>query len=406
MPARVDLITAYSLTVDFFQCNIQPATRSSIEGPPPVDLVALTYGESQASYHAGGFTVQRVRSTNAAYHVRLNILTPEGLLLAYLLTDPTKTYGPLQHFRPLHVNNEAFYALRVGRWLLAFFRAYRLELANVTRLDVALDTQQCEPARLINSYTNQLTCYQHVKHKNQKNETWGVRFGETTYYGHGSKQVQLSLYNKTAELAKKPKNYVTAWHQKNGFGRTPYREGKPVYRVEVSIKARALKDYRRFAVTEDGEELSVYKASNTPWLATTKQTRITTYHVELASLDSPASLATLFARFFPVDIRKKDATRATNCTPVQLFDFGIYGTEDLNTTVATRPTANTLSMEKNALRLLVTNFHKTGNNLFLETAQETARLARLTELLAKLLVKHGHLLLPETAPGEDSKAAA
>ena len=394
MPTRIDTLTAYALTVDFFQFNVAPSTvRSLASDPTPVDLVALTYRNARPTYEAGGFTLTKVHCNASGYHLRLDI-THGGQLLAYMLTHPTKSYGPLKHLRPVHVHNEAFYGMTFAKLLPAFLEAFGLEMANVTRLDIALDTQQRHPALLIKSYLNQPDRYVSVARK-------PVTFKGTTYFGHGSKKVVLTMYNKTAELQRKQKPYVTAWHEKNGFGAAAYAPAKRVYRAEVSIKANAWKEYRPCAMTEDGEKVSAYRAQLRA-LPARKVTDVTAHHLELERLANPAYLATLFAYFCPVDIREKKhkTTRASNATPVRLIDYAIYGNAHLNTTVTTRlarPKSRTqlVADQKRTLRELILLYRDTGENTHLASAILAADHHRLQPYLGEIT---GELLPGKTSP--------
>lgn len=390
MPARTNILTSYALTVDFFQCNIQLNPERSITGPLPVDLVALAYSEALDTYNAAGFTVKKTRSSDDAYHLRLNIFAPGGQQLGYLLTDRTKKYGVKQRLRAFHAENSVFYTCEFGVLFSAFLQAFGLELANIARLDIALDTQQRNLARLIESYTSKTNEYQLVT---RKNDPGPVLFGATTYYGHRSKKVQLSIYDKSREMREKqPKSYITDWYAANGFGTAAYDPAKPVYRAELSLRTDAFKKYDRYVVTEDGTKLSPYRAESLGASKTRKQTDTKTTGVTLERLNSPGYLATLFEKFLPVDIRKKDVTRATNATPVPLIDFSIYGRESLNITVVTRPTGNPLAMEKKTLKQLVVEYRDTGKSLYLVTARDLAQRHQLTETLAQLLTKFGPLL--------------
>ncbi|MFD2720604.1 hypothetical protein ACFST9_17925 [Hymenobacter monticola] len=398
-----DVINRYAINVDLHRVHVQPATTLSIDGPAPVDLFTLTYSESKDSYTAGEFTVEKERSNDAAYHLRLNI-SYRGQPFAFMLTDRTKKYGFSKNLRPLHVTNEAFYTLSHGSILAAFLRAFGLEIANHSQLDICLYTQQCDPAKLIQRLTGKNGKYQRILRKNDKAEhvigakdaTTG-KLINTTYYGKDSETVTVKIYDKSHELQGKPKQYISDWHLAHGLDPT-----KPVYSLEISIKARALKEYRTYAVSETGEQTSVYRATNNNAVSkASKQTEITSYNIEIEKLNNPAYLSMLLQQFWPIDIRKKDATRPTNCTRISLIDWTIYPTEAINKTVAIRPTTNTLAKQKKMLKDLVTFYAETGIQSALDTARAIAARDQLTETLAKLLAK----IAPES-PAEPQQLAA
>ena len=90
MPARTNILIFCALTVDFFRCNLQLNPERSMTGTLQVDLVALAYSEALDTYNAAGFTVKKTRSSDDAYHLRLNVFAPGNQQLGYLLTDRTK----------------------------------------------------------------------------------------------------------------------------------------------------------------------------------------------------------------------------------------------------------------------------------------------------------------------------
>jgi hypothetical protein len=367
-----DVINRYAIATDLHRVHIQPATTLSINGPAPVDLVNLTYSAAKDTYTADKYTVRKGHSNDAAYHLQLNIYTG-GQLLGFILTDRTKKYGVSKNLRPLHITNEAFYTLNHGEELAGFLQAFGLEIANSSQLDICLYTQQTDPAKLIQRLTGKKGKYQRVMRRNDKPEIVVGAKDErtskvfnTTYFGRGSETVAVKIYDKSFELASKSKQYISDWHLAHGFD-----PDKPVYSIEVSIKARALKEYRY----------------NNAVSNTSKQTEITSHHIDLKRLNSPAYLAQLFQHFWPLDIRKKDATRVQNCTRLSLIDFTIHGEAELNKTVELRPTTNTLTMEKHVIKYHVDRFAYTGDSAHLNMAREVAQHHQLTETLAKLLAK-------------------
>ena len=400
------VIKDYLLTVDLYRFNVQPTTLYT-PGPPPVDLVALTYAAALDAYTAGGFTLVKVRSSDHAYHLRLNVYH-ESQLLGFMLTDRTKKYGHLKHLRPFHVDNAAFTTSDFAGLIPAFLAAFGLEIANHTQLDIALDTQQLDPAKLIQAYTSKPAHYHRIKHKGDKgphiagtkDETTGKQ-QYTTYYGKGSESVSLKLYDKLQELKLKPKAWLSDFYAQNGFD-----PSKPVYRMEISIKAKALKKYRRCSVTVDGEEVTAYQAAALGLTTVTKETRVTTYELEPGRFNQPAYLAGLFQEFFPVDIRKKDATRLTNATRVSLIDYTIYGCLHLNSTVATRPTSQTFVSEKRRIRDLVLDYRDTGEAHYLASARGVAERHQLGGHLGIMLAQFAPAGAPSSPPPPAQRRAA
>lgn len=384
MPA---IITNYLIVVDLHRLNVQKSTILPIQGPPVVDLYNLTQATALPSYTAGCFTLERVNSNDAAYHLRYDIHT-HGQKLGFMYTDRTKKYGYDKGLRSLHIENAAFYTLPWGRELARFLKLFQLEVSNHSQVDICVYTQQLDPAKLIQRLTGKGGKAQRVMRKNDKPETViGTmipatgKMLNTTYYNKDSKTVTTKVYNKGQKLLIEPKIHIADWLHSNGFD-----PKKPTYSMETSIKARALKEYRSFAVTEDGEEISVYKADNGVSKAR-KQTEITSYALDIEKLDSPHYLAQLYQQFDSLDIRLKDASRPTNCTRIPLVDWTIYSEETINRTVTIRPTTNTLSTQKTMLKNLVNEYHETNDEALLAAAKAIAARHNLTEQLAKLLGK-------------------
>lgn len=366
------VIKKYALSVDLHRFKVKKG-ETNVE---TVNIIDLSYQSAQDNYQSGVFTLERVTSCDPAYHLRYNI-NAHGKTLGFILTDPTKKYGYNQKIRPVHVANEAFYTMEFAELLPLFLGTFGLEINNHSQLDIVLYTQQKDPAKLIHGYTSKPDQFQRMKAKNDtgivvistKDEVTGKQVG-TTYVNKDSNMVSVKMYNKTDELASKPKAWVSDWHVENGFD-----PGKPVYSLEISIKAKALKEYR------------VAAADNNDSSKAGKQTETTTYHIDIEKLNQPAYLSSVFAHFFPIDIRRKDATRATNCTRIPLIDFTVFGAEAINTTVATKPTTNRQTMEKNVIKYHVGQYHETGDCLHLDIARNVAARHQLTDTLAQLLAK-------------------
>lgn len=376
MPA---IINQYAITPDLLRLMVKQT--ETLNGVP--DLINLNYGDAKPVYTVGAFTLEKVPSTDSAYHLKFNIII-NNKLLGFILTDRTKKYGFNKNLRPIHVNNEAFYTLDFANLLSNFLWIMGLKVANHTQLDIAIDTQQVDPAKLIHSYTSKPGKYQRIKRKNDggiithgpRNEITGKQ-EFTTYINQGSQTVAVKMYNKTNELAAtKSKAYILDWYAANGFDLS-----KDVWRMEITIKAKALREYTRYAVTEDGEVVSAYKASS----KAARQTEITTYVIDIEKLNNKAYLCQLFRQFFPIDIRKTDATRPTNCTRVELVDWTIYPQEAINTTVEIKATKNNKTMEKKMLHQHIIDYNETGDELYLKVAEATAARHDLNAELEKIL---------------------
>ena len=381
------VINKYLLSVDLYRFHVQPATLRA-PGPPPVDLVALTCAAALNTYRAGGFTVFAKRIYDSAYRLRLDVYHGTQLL-GFMLTDRIKKDGPRKHLRSFHTASEAFITSDPATLISTFLDAFGLEIANHSQLDIALDTQQVDPAELISNYTEKPDTYHRLKRKGDKGwQTIGTRdeitskLQYTTYFNMNSKTVSVKIYDKSRELQQKPKAWLSDWYATNGFDCS-----KPVYRVEISIKAKALRRYRRCAVTEDGEEFSVYRADALGLTTAAKKTYTKTYELMPERFNQPAYLAGLFKEFFPVDIRKKDATRPTNASRVTLIDYDSSGCLQINSIVAIQPTVPTLVSKKRRIKDLVLDYRDTGETHYLDSARGVAERYQLGSYLDTMLTQ-------------------
>ncbi len=380
-------IKNYAINVDTYHLKVK-STGSPANQP---NFITLLHSEAKASYQCGPFLLEKVASTDRGYRLRYNI-SVGGIPFAYLHTNLTERTAYNRHMMPLSLQNEAFYQLPFALLLSEFLRLLALAVASNTQLDICIDTQEADPTKLMDYYLQRPGEYQRLCRKSEvdaldirgkKNAQTGKIIGYTTYLSENSERVSLKIYDKTKELTGKPKAWVTLWHLEHGFD-----PQKPVYRIEISIKAKALRDYEASAVTPDGEVISRYRANADLTVKTIKQTKVTAYSIEVERLSSPAYLAAVFNHFNPLDIRKTDRTRATNCTPVALIDFTVFGEDTVNKTVKIKDSKTQQIAVKRRLRADIIDYIVTANGIHLEAAYATAKLHQATDILEKLLAEY------------------
>lgn len=393
IPATIE---DYTINVDLYRLMV----RHRVEDRSPlivgeysdVNLFTLNYQTAQDRYVSDGFTLEKVNSDNDSFHLRFNILYGSNLL-GFVYTDRTKKYGYNLDIRPLHIDNRAFYAVNIACLLPRLLNAFGLSVSNHSQLDIAIDTQDADIAELIQHYTQQPDQYQRIKRRGdagfkrvgELNELTGVTTYTTTF---ANARVTVKMYDKSKELASKPKDHITQFHVAHGF-----ISDQPIYRVELSIKAKSLKSSKRRVITEDGEEMSEYKYK-TAILHNNEDingqiTRLTDFEaidLDISSLNSKGYLASLFAKFFPVEIRTTNSVKLSRCQQIQLINYNKYTMEDINIIQRTKETDNKLIKEKRSIKDNLSNFRKTGNPLFFEAAAVLSSLYQLHGYMNELIV--------------------
>ena len=388
-PQPCSIIDKFAIGVDTFTFQLKAPDRDKENNKQHLLNIHIT--DCQESYQANGFTLKKEVSNHPAYHIQFGIYHAKQRL-GTLYSHPTKGSGYSKHLRPLHVENRALYAMDFARLIPELLQAFDFTLNNITRLDIFADNQQRDPAELIQMLIQDSTNYQRVKHRNdsglQAHGTISEIDGSidyTTYIGNDSRRVRSKIYNKTAENNKAE---INDWHKANGLA-----ADSPVYRFEVSAKSEAFATYKSCAVTEDGELVSLHRFNNHITIKASKAVKITDktkLEIDINRLNDKAYLVSLFAHFINIDIRRKDATRLTNCSKVPLFDFSIYGKGELNTTVTQSINMKEDMKHKKYIQESLEDFKATGNIDYLKVANAKAERYDLSTELA-LLIEAMHL---------------
>ncbi|MDO7873671.1 replication initiation factor domain-containing protein [Hymenobacter sp. ASUV-10] len=150
----------------------------------------------------------------------------------------------------VHVDNALLYTDHWYEDLQTVVQACGLHVKNVTRLDIALDGLNYI-IEFLNLYQKQFEWNKTVHHKGKARFTAGVLDKRTMLYDHfkigsGSSEKQISVYNKTKELERSNKTYIAKYWQANGL-----QDGGldcPVYRVELRMRGKAVKEVKDFAI--------------------------------------------------------------------------------------------------------------------------------------------------------------
>ena len=339
-------------------------------------LLNILNFECKESYQSNGFTVKKEISNNPAYHIQFWIYYAKHRL-ATLYSNPTKGYGYSKHLRPLHVENSALYTMDFARLIPQFLEAFDLTVNNVSLLDLIIDNQQRNPYDIIQLLIQDSDNYQIVKLKNDAGfyghgpiDIKSNSITGTVYKGNDDKKVITRIYNKTSELLEKEKPEINKWQRANGL-----TSEEDIWRTEVSVRTNAFATYKPLAVTEDGELTTLHRLDNNEFSKASKAVKITEktkLDIDISRLNDKAYLVSLIERFSNIDIRRKDATRITNCTKVPLFDFSIYGKGELNTVVTQTINMSEKINEKKFIKHALETYKSTGSLAYLDIARDTA----------------------------------
>ncbi|GAA4366793.1 hypothetical protein GCM10023185_38190 [Hymenobacter saemangeumensis] len=150
----------------------------------------------------------------------------------------------------LHIDNALLYTDHWYEDLQTVVQACGLYVKNVTRLDIALDGLNYI-IDFLNLYQKQFEHNKRVHMKGKARFSAGVLDKTTMRYDHfkigsGTSEKQISVYNKTKELERSNKGYIEKYWQANGLENGG--PACPVYRVELRMRGKAVKEVKDFAI--------------------------------------------------------------------------------------------------------------------------------------------------------------
>ena len=150
----------------------------------------------------------------------------------------------------VHIDNALLYTDHWCDDLQTVLDACGLQLKNVTRLDIALDGLNYI-IDFLNGYQKQHAYSKKVHHLGKARFSAGVLDKNTMLYDHfkigsGTSEKQISVYNKTKELERSNKGYIEKYWNANGLDNGGPE--CPVYRVELRMRGKAVKEIKDFAI--------------------------------------------------------------------------------------------------------------------------------------------------------------
>jgi hypothetical protein len=139
------------------------------------------------------------------------------------------------------------YLLYYDDWLQVFFEiaeSLQFSTKNITRLDLAIDGHKGIVA-FMNDYLKQTDCKIKMKGKATLKTNFEASTQSFTWFQVGSSQSDkcISIYNKSREIDQSNKIYIKRFWENNEIA-----TDSDVYRVELRLKSKALKDISGFDI--------------------------------------------------------------------------------------------------------------------------------------------------------------
>jgi hypothetical protein len=361
----------------------------------PTDLSLITAGRR------GKTTLELI--DNPEYDYKLNYLVNvEGRQLGLLRLYHVKAVidKGLMSFR---YDNTSLYRDHIAD-MKQFLSDYQIEPANITSLELAVDTNKDLISEFLFYFNNPEHYHYHLSPMTADKvrvagDMW--RNGETnlTYYQHISGDKSLKIYNKTADIAEKSKYYISDYHEANGLDRK-----KEVFRCELTLLNSAFKskvtDYRR-----GNEVLSFHhykQLAESEKRGFKENVTVLDSTPTIQDMRNPSVLLSLFSEYTnKLNIfSKKDNQRKSRCTPIQLLEL-----PDVETLVPIEYIQDNKKYKiqmSTTFKTLIRNFYTTGNATYMRTAELLAKDTNSAAELEKQMKTLAHLRPLYTAPVKPS----
>lgn len=359
-----------------------------------LNLATLDSHNAPDSYTSSATTLYRTDKPVGHYQLQYDVEI-NGTLLGFvrlLPTTPTTLFGgkPLVN---LSIANKVLYSNELTRLLDTFLEVFQLSINNITRYDIALDS---------NTDTNEILLghfYNPDLHFMSQNRSLSELLKVATLYRSGTENasfyvgkrgaIQVAFYNKSKQTGKYIyQEHVKSFHHANGLD-----TDRNIYRVEVRVPRKALKQYKSVYQHHDTTRkeitATVYnKLSAEEQLYYTKRTAIKIRPVTVAELVNPVKLLELFKLDFEsiIDFRQKDKVNKDRCTKIQIIDL-----ETVNPYKYIEETNDTMKIDTNNQKLLIKNnlenYKYSKKILYWEEAQTLADLHTLLEYFSQVQTK-------------------
>lgn len=388
------LATHYTINLDKLELMLaQPVDceTSIFTTDATTHFSSLTPSTSFESYCANGVVLERVQCIDRNYHLCYTV-TVNKLPFGTLLMNRTKLYENENDLVKLRVENTVLYTgfLPLLNKLLS---AFRFEINNITRLEIALDTNTNLLSNFYHYFRDETNYF--LKGGGKKLDSI-EKFAKEYRDGHetptlylGKADKKLKIYNKSLEIIEKGhKEYITAFHAANGLDVIA-----DVYRIEIALTNTALKRYitqyrhhqTREVITQYHYEKNAYnnREQNTNYFKETVKSELL---IDAADFTNTTALASIFKTVLSslCQFKLNDNDRVNRCTDVNLIDFSTITNALYNSTV-TQSKKRDKNRMKNYIKSTIRTYQKTSVSSLLTAAYDVAKSEGLLEYYDQLI---------------------
>jgi hypothetical protein len=346
----------------------------------------LTPSTALASYSAAGVTLDKIKCDDRNYHLAYDIVINKQSF-GNLLMNRTKFYESDSDLVKLKVSNAILYT-DFSPLLDKLLAAFQFTVNNITRLEIALDTNTDLLSNFYYYYRNEGSYFlkggakkldsinKFAKEYRNGSET------PTLYLGKTDKL--LRIYNKSLEISERNhKEYITEFHKANGLD-----TDTDVYRIEIALANTALKRYvAQYRNDQKPDEvLSQYQYDKICYnngkqnFTYTKETVKSELVINPSDFTNTTALASIFKTVLAslCQFKHADNDNVTRCTDVELIDFSNIIKAIYNPTVTASKKRDKNRM-KNYIKATIRNYQKHQLQSLLTAAYEIAKSEGLTD---------------------------
>lgn len=359
------------------------------------DLASLTPSIAADAYCSNGVALSKHQKCNDNnYHLAYDIIINKDVF-GVLLMNRTKFYESDCDLIKLKVNNTTLYKEFVPN-LNKFLEAFRLQINNITCIDIALDTNVDLLSNFYNYFRNPAYILKGGAKKLEYIEKYCREYRDgmetpTLYLGKSDKK--LRIYNKSVELFENDhKDYISEFHKANGLD-----VAEDIYRMEISLKNTALKRYTsQYRNDQTGEVLNQYQFEKNSYnnseqnFTYTKETTKSQLIITPEDYTHTNALASIFKTVLTTvcQFKVNDNPNITRCTNVELIDFSNVQ-QVLYSHSVTQSKKRDKNKMKQEIKTMLKRYNKTQVQSLLVAAYDLAKSQELLEYYDEQLKAFG-----------------
>lgn len=370
--------------------DLTPDKSFELSSHGAIDFQTINRYTALDTYYSDGYELRRIKRRDLHYHLNYAVVINE-IELAVIKLDRRISFTNQQHIIPFHLNNRALYTVNWIPLVTNFLAAWELKVADYTRVDIALDTNEDaikyfyklqDSPKFVMTQGRKLMDDVATRGKRRAG---GAR-EDSLYIGSAKSARQTIIYGKSEQVAATGKEYITEYHAANGLDIT-----KNITRIELSASNDIFTKYTSLYINEDGEPLSKYKHKRQPLeeisdSTFTARTDIITAQLDYTRMRDANYLVSLFAEFTNLDFRHNDNANISRCTRYAFIDFNKYPAEEIMKTTNTKDSKhNDFRAQKQSIESQLVLFKETGNPLLLEAVATYATAYNLRPHLSQLI---------------------